>query len=639
MDTNSATDLYRRFLQSDPRAKHLLENIPWVLDTARQMQLERTLILESARLAEQHQTLFSLLTPCFNTDPRHIEELITSVQCQSWSNWELILVDDGSTNRSYLEVAEKLASEDPRIKLLESVQNQGISGARNQAYQAAKGDWIAIMDHDDLLHPQTLGIYARYVEQNNDASFIYSNYVKLRNDSTLVSDLFSKPDFDYATLLRVNYLAHFVAIRRDQAKTVVDQSGALFQSQFDGAEDHDLFLRLAVLDGFKPIHVPMFLYSWRKHADSTASQMAAKPHVADAAKKLVEKVSPQIEGVRPIVSPPFAFEKNRFHSIHYRIDPNTKSCLVIVPFKDQAKLTKKCFESLEQQETGLRLQVVGVDNNSNEASTQEFMDSWSKGSHSHEYTFETYKGAFNFDRINNWAAKKYGANHDLVMFLNNDVELTSPDCLDTLAGQLLVDQSLAFCGMQLLFPGSDEIQHGGIKLNPTIVGSGYYRLAHIWSDDEFVNDEHVAMGVTFAACMCRQQVLQDLGYLDEDFFATGLGDVDACLRANEKGYRNFYYGTLLGVHHESKSRKSCNEDMELVALNERHAATLSRARITQIGLNVHLHWHTNASTGTTSSWLEFPLRYRVADKVNDTMKSVLGPLHRKAKSILSSDQR
>ena len=160
------------------------------------------------------------------------------------------------------------------------------------------------------------------------------------------------------------------------------------------------------------------------------------------------------------------------------------------------------------------------------------------------------------------AVTRFGRDRDLVLFMNNDVELSTPECLQTMAIQLLADPTSGFVGIRLYYPGGEEIQHGGIRVGPHLYGSGFYEIIHARSSDEFVEAERISMGVTFACVMARHDTFEKLGGLEEIFSPNAFGDVDICLRALEAGYRNYYLGSLTAIHHESKSRGVANEDLE-----------------------------------------------------------------------------
>ena len=241
-------DFRAALLAEDSEEVRFLRAIPWTLGTHQQgyTYIVEGLRTEAARLAELGRwPLFSLITPLWNTPPRLLQQLILSVRCQSWLRWELILLDDGSMRRDHVAVARDWAARDERIRLSLCEENRGIGAARNQAIARSSGDYLAILDHDDLLHPLALGTFVRRLHADPDANLLYSNEAKINEASDRVGFYLNKPPFDLATLLRVNYLCHFTAVRRDLLLSA-ERDGMIFRPQLDGVEDHDLYLRIAM---------------------------------------------------------------------------------------------------------------------------------------------------------------------------------------------------------------------------------------------------------------------------------------------------------------------------------------------------------------------------------------------------------
>ena len=154
-----------------------------------------------------------------------------------------------------------------------------------------------------------------------------------------------------------------------------------------------------------------------------------------------------------------------------------------------------------------------------------------------------------------------------------------------MAMQLLADQSIGFLGIKLCYPEGDRIQHGGIRVGELLYGSGYNEVKHDLHAHEFVDAERISMAVTFACAMTRRQTLEKLGGLDELYLPNGYGDVDTCMRALDAGYRNYYLGSLSGIHHESISRGVTNEDLEISFLHQRNGSSFATCA----------HWHLDRS--------------------------------------------
>jgi hypothetical protein len=268
-----------------------------------------------------------------------------------------------------------------------------------------------------------------------------------------------------------------------------------------------------------------------------------------------------------------------------------------------------------------------VDNNSKDPATKTHLLRWLQEPRKHSYAAHEFNSGFNFARINNEAVKLFGGESSHLLFLNNDVELNDPTTIVTMISNLAYDPGIAFCGIKLDYPSNSGVQHGGIKFGLEMRGGPLFRTTHMTSYEEFVHDDHVVTAVTFACAMCRRDVFQQLGGLEENWLPNGFGDVDIALRAIKAGYRNFYLGSVSGIHHESKTRKDFCEDLEQVILYERHSDLIQKQMIRQMGYNSFVGLQTG------SAWFAKPLRYRIADRINHVSKSVLGPFHRRLRSL------
>ena len=615
--------------------------VPWAIAGTVQEHIGRTLANEAARfagIADQaaDAVKISIITPLYNTPPRLLTELLASVRAQTWPHWELILVDDASPDQGHMALADAAAAADPRVKVIRAAARGGISAARNLGISTSTGDWIGFADHDDLLHPQALGVFVRWIRENRDLNFLYSNEVKLSEDSRQLGDFLYKPGFCRSTLMRVNYIAHLAMIRRDVLNGLRLPDGSWFRGAYDGVEDHDFFLRMSDLPGLRPGHIPLFLYCWRRVEGSTADTLDAKPYVHERGVKMVREYLSG-HGLEALdIAPALPDAGNRFLRVKFSDPVATKAAriLVVVPFKDGWNLTHACLESLERQKTrATEVTCVLVDNNSQDSGTRRQLAAWMGQARRFKYQVMDFPGAFNFARMNNDAIGSFATDETThVLFLNNDVELRDEATLDVMVSNLAHDKGVAFCGIRLDYPGAGGlqrggIQHGGIKFGLEMRGGPLFRTTHMTGAEEYAMDDHVVTAVTFAAAMCRKEILDGTGGLEESWLPNGLGDVDICLRAARAGYRNFYLGSVTGIHHESKTRKDFCEDLEQVILYERNAALIQPMMLRQMG------YDTFAGLQQGAAWFAKPLRYRIADRANAMLKGILGPFHRQLRNL------
>jgi hypothetical protein len=333
--------------------------------------------------------------------------------------------------------------------------------------------------------------------------------------------------------------------------------------------------------------------------------------------------------------------------------------LVMVPFRDQLELTLRCLESIEGQQHDLDVKNLLINNGSEDPATVRGLAEWLDHPRRHHSEVVDHAGAFNYARMHNMAVDRHGKDRDLLLFLNNDVELISSDCLQTLAMHLLGNQECAFAGIRLEYPEDGGIQHGGIKIHESNLTCGCPSFLHAGEVTDYVREERVVFGVTFACAMVRREVFDHLGGLDEVVLPNAYGDVDIEARALAMGYKNFYFGTLVGTHHESKSRGRTSEEYEFLALHARHAQVISDWKLRGFTLSLQ-SWTSPVAPAPASEEtpeLEpepspgpirpdapapapIPLRYKVADRLNHALKLILGPAHSVLKTlILRSRQR
>ena len=238
---------------------------------------------EAAKLREQSRTfsyrpLISILTPTFNPNDEFLTGAIESVIAQAYESWELILIDDGSSDSRAHALLKNLGQRDARIQI--GVQEHGgISSALNTGLARARGDWIALLDHDDLLEPDALFRAIELMQNDREADVIYSDEDKIV-DGKLAAPLL-KPDWSPEFFRTHDYLGHFVVMRRGLAR-------AEFHSEFDGAQDYDLLLRISEkTDRIR--HIPRVLYHWRRTAESTAHNIRRKPGALEAGRRAIEE--------------------------------------------------------------------------------------------------------------------------------------------------------------------------------------------------------------------------------------------------------------------------------------------------------------------------------------------------------------
>lgn len=481
----------------------------------------------------------SILVATFNTKEEYLKEMIDTVVNQSYSNWELCIAD-GSTN-DFVEkyVYEHYSNYGDKIKFQKLDQNYGISGNTNKAFEMATGDYITVYDHDDTLELDCFyEIVKALQEYRYDA--LYTDEDKFDDSTKMYNDPNLKPDFSEDLLRSHNYITHLFIVN----KKIVDEVG-YYNSEFDGSQDYDYIFR-CVEKANAVYHIPRVLYHWRMHPESTAQNPESKLYCYDAGKRAIEAHYKRV-GVEARVElmpkPLYGF----YHTTYST--KNNPLVSILIPNYNHKTILKTCIDSLYNVNTYKNFEIVIVENNSTE---KEIFDYYEELKKSHDnIQVVTYKGEFNYSRINNFGMKY--TKGDYVLLLNNDTEVISPTALSEMVGCILRPE-VGAVGAKLLYE-DDTVQHAGV-----VVGfSGYAgHVNHGINKDDYgymlrarVNCNYSA--VTAACMMVKKSVFNQVGGFDEQF-VVACNDVDLCLKICQEKYLVVYNAFALWHHYESKSR-------------------------------------------------------------------------------------
>lgn len=491
---------------------------------------------------------FSILVPLYNTPERFLREMIESVTAQTYGKWELCLADGSDDAHDFVgRICQEYRQKDSRIKYQKLAKNEGISGNTNECYRMATGNYIALFDHDDLLHPCVLFAYMQAICEK-DADYIYCDEATFKGNSiNHMITLHFKPDFAPDNLLANNYICHFSVFGRELL-----ESGELFRSQFDGSQDHDMILRLTA-KAKHIVHVPRILYYWRSHKGSVASSIDAKTYAIDAAKGAVADHLTKL-GYRN-----FEIESTRAFATIFRIKYELTSrplVSIIIPNKDHVDDLSRCVESIINLSTYDNYEIVIVENNSETAEIRTYYEEISR--HPRVQVVE-YKGDFNYSKINNFGVQY--AKGEYLLLLNNDTEVITPDWMEELL-MYAMRKDVGVVGAKLYYPDK-TIQHAGIVIGlgaHRTAGHTHYRIpeANVGYMGRLCYAQDVT-AVTGACMMVSKALYEELGGLDESF-TVALNDVDFCLRVREKGFLNIFTPFAELYHYESKSRGSDKKD-------------------------------------------------------------------------------
>ena len=487
-----------------------------------------------------YKPLVSVVVPVWNIPNNILVQTISSVLQQTYDNWELCIVDGNSSNNTQKALSE-WAKKDSRINIKLLGENRGIAFNSNEALALAQGEFVAFLDHDDLLAPFALFEVVNWLQSNADVDLIYSDEDKT-NERGLRFDPFFKPDFSLDFLRSVNYMPHFLVVR----KSLGDKIG-WFREGYNGAQDYDLILRL-VEKARSVAHVPKILYHWRALTTSTADSAEAKPYASISGKKALQEHLTRV-GLSAYVEDGFS---STFYRVYYQrsSDPLVS---IIIPSRDHAADLGQCISSILQQTTYSNLEIVLVENGSKKQETFNLYNQFlEKDGRVH---LIKWNEPFNYSRINNWAARQ--TKGEVLLFLNNDTQVINGNWLDEML-QFAMRPEIGAVGAKLYYP-DESIQHAGVIIG--IGGVAGHSHKHYPKQDPGYFERLMLVqnvsAVTAACLMIRKHVFLKINGFDETY-ALAFGDVDLCMSILQKGYLNVWTPYAELYHHESKTRG--NED-------------------------------------------------------------------------------
>ncbi len=486
-----------------------------------------------------YKPVVSVVMPVYNTPEHFLREVIESVLNQIYPYWELCIADDASTKPYIKTILEEYISKDSRIKVVFRTENGHISLASNSALEIATGEFVALLDHDDLLTPDALYEVALLLNKHPDADMIYSDEDKIDQHNQLREPFF-KPDWCPDSFLSRMYTCHLGTYRRS---LVTEIRG--FRAGFEGSQDYDLVLRLTE-KAKKILHIPKILYHWRIHPASTASSLDSKTYAVDAAKRALSEAIDR-RGEPGIVTP--APGTAGYYVVRYHID-TCDLVSIIIPTKNLGNIVDKCLLSIFEKTTYPNYEVILVDNGSTEQTTFDVIKKW-KDKEANRFKCYSLDIPFNYAKINNVAVKESQGKY--LLFLNNDTEVLTPDWIEAMVEQAQ-RPSIGAVGALLLYP-DNTIQHAGVVAGIGGVANHCHKHFSIGSSGYFnhLNTVNNFSSVTAACLMCRRDVFQEVGGFEEAL-AVAFNDVDFCFKLVEKGYRNIYLPHVILYHYESKSR-------------------------------------------------------------------------------------
>jgi GT2 family glycosyltransferase len=474
----------------------------------------------------RYQPLISVVMPVYNTDPETLAAAIDSVRDQVYANWQLCLVDDGSSDPATVRFLDALP-DTPAIDVIRLARQSGISAATNAGLEAATGEYVAFLDHDDVLKPHALAQVARWLDADPTLDVIYSDEDKLDARGRLFQPHL-KPDWAPNHLMSQNYVCHLLVAR---AALVAAVGG--MRSICDGSQDWDLVLRLTEATE-RIAHIPEPLYSWRLVEGSAAAEPDAKPYALTAARTALRQAMARRGRPGVVDDGPHPGLFRARDTI-----PGAPRVAIVIPTRNGADLLRRCITSIFEKSTYTNYELVIIDNQSDDADTLGYLAGLPA-------TVLRYPHLFNYARMMNLAARSVEC--DALLFLNNDTEVITPGWIEALLEHAMRPEVGAVGGR--LYFGDGRPQHEGILIG--VFGGWAANIDHggYFSRGDIVRD---TSAVTGACTMIRPDVYWRVGGNDERL-RVAYNDVDLCLRVHQAGYQVVYTPYAELFHYESSTR-------------------------------------------------------------------------------------
>lgn len=484
-----------------------------------------------------YSPLISIAVPAYQTPVEFLRQMIESLIVQTYSNWELCIVNASPDNEEMQKVLAEYSAGDSRVRFCNLKENLGIAENTNRAFAMTKGEFVGLLDHDDLLAPNALYEIVKILQDHPQADALYTDEDKVTTELDEHFQPHLKPDFNLDLLRSNNYICHFFVVR----KSIVEKAGG-FRKEFDGAQDYDFIFRCTENAG-EVLHVPEILYHWRTHKASTADNPASKMYAFEAGKRAIE-AHLERTGTKGEVS---HTQDLGFYRVKYPVQ-GKPLVSVIIPNKDEKETLQTCLEMLEKNTGYQNFEIIIVENNS---TTDEIFRYYKELSGNRKIHLLRWGKEFNYSAINNFAVAH--AKGEYLLFLNNDVKSINPDWLEEMLG-VCQRPEVGGVGAKLIYP-DNTIQHAGCVIGMGgIAGhmfvdmpadhTGYLHKASLLQD---------MSAVTAACLLMKKEVFEQAGGFTEEL-AVAFNDVDLCLKVRKNGYLIVYDPYAKLYHMESKTR-------------------------------------------------------------------------------------
>jgi GT2 family glycosyltransferase len=442
---------------------------------------------------------FSVITPVYNTDRKHLEECITSVMAQTFADWELCLVDDKSPKEKVRGVLQSAASVDSRVRWTSRAENGGIVAASNDGLAMAQGEFVVLLDHDDVIEPDALALVDEVLRSDSNIDYVYTDET-LMTENGFIVERFHKPGWSPERFRHQMYVCHLSVIRRS---LVLDVGG--FRTGYDGSQDYDLMFRVTE-KARKVGHVPKLLYHWRMAASSVANNASAKPYAYDAGKRAIEAHLERIgvdADVERLVEFPGNYRLTRRPSVAPTVDVFVPNSGAVGTVWGLERRHHDSTVSDLAKSPGLAISVCELSNGG------------------------ALAAQFNKAVLSSTA--------DLVVLVSEALEPSGQDWAGELTQPFTDHQVGVVSGFT--YSANSRSQHVGYYLHGSFLDRSHFRIGHQHRGQRaHLETCHEVAAVDWQCMAIRRSLFESLGGFDETLEHPWV-TVDFCLRAAELSFR------------------------------------------------------------------------------------------------------
>jgi GT2 family glycosyltransferase/glycosyltransferase involved in cell wall biosynthesis len=513
--------------------------------------------LGSAEFANGTWPTFSVIIPVYNISAALLRECVESILMQTYPYWELCICDDASTNPETLDYLETLRGLDQRIRIRRLSENGGISRATNAAVELATGEFLALVDNDDTIEPDTLATYAAAAVANPGCALLYCDEDKIDAHGQYVDHYF-KPSWSPEHLESCMYVLHMLAVRKRDFLRIGG-----YRPEYTGAQDYDLALRIS-RGGGQIVHVPRVLYHWRMIPGSASAVVDAKPEALVNARRALEdyadvRYGPDARVEDGLLTGTFRISRGHLMQPPITLVMTTNNTTKEVEGRGEINLPENFLKSIIEKTEYKNYRVIISSNGELSSGCRALLDQIN----GREIVYEGSSERFNFADKANFSM--LAAETELMVLLNDDMEVRNGGWLNALVDQI-VKEDVGAVGAHLCYP-NDRIQHVGMVVGVNETSAHVY---HSHPGDMVGYNGYSSIirnysAVTGACMATRRSLYEQAGGFDRGF-ATDFNDTDFCLKLRQLGYRIVFTPFARLYHFESQTAVRSHQNPEEKAL-------------------------------------------------------------------------